>query len=276
MPKILVCGRGGSGKSTLVTMLARTLGEREKVLVVDKDESNLGLWKMMDITPPETLMDSFGGQEVVMRKLMPAFIKKGITKKLMPAFIKNKKGKRTAMGLGYKMFPGEFSIDDLPTGNVSWDGRVGLLQIGKIEHSNGGCSCPMAIFVYDILNNLNEGNDEWVIVDTEAGVEHFGQGICEGVDAVLMIVDPSHEAILLAEKAANLAEEAGKAFSVVLNKVDDKTEPCLKEMLEALGIEIVGVLPYSPEISEANLMGKPLKVESLRCQLDKIITRLSH
>ncbi|MGI6078469.1 MAG: nitrogenase reductase [Fastidiosipilaceae bacterium] len=274
MPKILVCGRGGSGKSTLVTMLARVLGEQGKVLVVDKDESNLGLWKMMDISPPETLMDSLGGQEAVMRKLMPNFIKKGIIEKLRPAFIKNKKSKGTAMGL--KMFPEEFSIDELPAVNVSWDGRVGLLQIGKIEHSNGGCSCPMAILACDILNNLNESNNEWVMVDTEAGIEHFGQGVCEGVDAVLMIVDPSHEAILLAEKTAILAEEVGKAFSVVLNKVDDKTEPCLIKMLEALGIDIAGVLHYSPEISEANLMGKPLKIESLRWQLENIIIHLPH
>ncbi len=276
MPKILVCGRGGSGKSTLVTMLARVLGEQGKVLVVDKDESNLGLWKMMDISRPETLMDSLGGQEAVMGKLMPAFIKKGIIEKLIPAFIKNKIGKGTAMGLGLKMFPGEFRIDELPAGNISWDGRVGLLQIGKIEHSNGGCSCPMAILACDILNNLNESNDEWVIVDTEAGIEHFGQGVCKGVDAVLMIVDPSNEAILLAEKTAILAEEAGKAFSVVLNKVDDKTEPCLIKMLEALGIDIAGVLQYSPEISEANLTGKPLRIESLRWQLENIIIHLPH
>jgi|LSQX01.1.fsa_nt_gb CO dehydrogenase nickel-insertion accessory protein CooC1 len=35
MPKVLVCGRGGSGKSTLVTMLSRILGERSKVLVTE-------------------------------------------------------------------------------------------------------------------------------------------------------------------------------------------------------------------------------------------------
>jgi CO dehydrogenase maturation factor len=36
MPKLLVCGRGGSGKSTLVTMLARIVGRTgAKVLVVD-------------------------------------------------------------------------------------------------------------------------------------------------------------------------------------------------------------------------------------------------
>jgi ATPase subunit of ABC transporter with duplicated ATPase domains len=71
MPKVLVCGRGGSGKSTLVTMLARILGERSKVLVVDTDESNLGLGKMLGLqVPAETLMDTLGGKKAVMGELM--------------------------------------------------------------------------------------------------------------------------------------------------------------------------------------------------------------
>ena len=64
MPKILISGRGGSGKSTLVTLLAQRLKEQGKeVLVVDSDESNLGLGAMLGIEPPEkTLMDHSGRQ----------------------------------------------------------------------------------------------------------------------------------------------------------------------------------------------------------------------
>jgi CO dehydrogenase maturation factor len=51
MPKLLVCGRGGSGKSTLVALLAQCLGEEGKVLVVDADESNLGLGTMLRLQP---------------------------------------------------------------------------------------------------------------------------------------------------------------------------------------------------------------------------------
>jgi CO dehydrogenase maturation factor len=94
------------------------------------------------------------------------------------------------------------------------------------------------------------------------------------VDAVLMIVDPSYEAVLLAEKAAKLADEAGKAFSVILNKVDEETKSRLKEMLEAKKIEIAEVLPYSTDISEANLVGEPLTAESLKQTLKEIITKI--
>jgi CO dehydrogenase maturation factor len=95
------------------------------------------------------------------------------------------------------------------------------------------------------------------------------------VDAVLMIVDPSHEAVILAEKAAKLAAEAGKAFSVILNKVDARTEQRLKEMLEAIKVEIAGILPYSPEISEANLVGEPLATEPLRPKLEEVLASIN-
>ncbi|MBC7347625.1 MAG: zeta toxin family protein, partial [Clostridia bacterium] len=71
MPKLLVGGRGGSGKSTLVTLLAQKLKERGKVLVVDADESNLGLGAMLGVGPPgKTLMDYLGGKPAVREKLM--------------------------------------------------------------------------------------------------------------------------------------------------------------------------------------------------------------
>ena len=39
--KIAVCGKGGSGKSTVTTLLAKELaGRNKKVLVIDSDESN--------------------------------------------------------------------------------------------------------------------------------------------------------------------------------------------------------------------------------------------
>ena len=50
IPKILVSGRGGSGKSTFVSLLAQKLKKNgRKILVVDSDESNLGLNKILGI-----------------------------------------------------------------------------------------------------------------------------------------------------------------------------------------------------------------------------------
>jgi CO dehydrogenase maturation factor len=44
--KVSVCGKGGSGKSTIVTLLTNeVLARGYQVLVVDSDESNSGLYR---------------------------------------------------------------------------------------------------------------------------------------------------------------------------------------------------------------------------------------
>ncbi|WP_006522979.1 putative CODH nickel-insertion accessory protein [Desulfoscipio gibsoniae] len=94
------------------------------------------------------------------------------------------------------------------------------MRIGKIEHSMEGCACPMGSITRSLLNELQINENEWIIVDTEAGVEHFARGILEGADIVLMVADPSYESVLLAEKARGLAEEAHKEFFVIFNQAN--------------------------------------------------------
>ncbi|MFZ7125379.1 MAG: P-loop NTPase [Desulfobacterales bacterium] len=69
--KISVCGKGGSGKSTVVTLLARQAEARgQKVLVVDSDESNSGLYRMLGFDhPPAPLMELVGGRKKLTEKM---------------------------------------------------------------------------------------------------------------------------------------------------------------------------------------------------------------
>ncbi|MGB9791370.1 MAG: nitrogenase reductase [Thermacetogeniaceae bacterium] len=240
MPKLLVCGRGGSGKSTLVALLAHRLGEDGKVLVVDADESNLGLGTMLGLRPPEkTLMDYLGGKPAVREKLMAAIRGQGDER--------------------VELFSRKVGLEDLPPECLCRQGNVAWMRIGKIEHVMEGCACPMGALARAFLNNLVVGDGEWVLVDTEAGVEHFGRGVLEGVDAVLLVAEPSHEAVVLLDKAIGLCREAGKRYGVILNKVVEETESALRKMLAERGIEVTGTLPYSSAISWANLWGEPLE-----------------
>jgi CO dehydrogenase nickel-insertion accessory protein CooC1 len=70
MPKILFCGKGGSGKSTLLSLLALFLSEHHDVLVIDADESNPGLARMMGLDAPrQTLMENLGGKTAFRRSM---------------------------------------------------------------------------------------------------------------------------------------------------------------------------------------------------------------
>lgn len=256
MPKIVISGRGGCGKSTLVTLMAKELKEQgKKVLVVDSDESNLGLGAMLGIEPAEkTLMDYLGGKPTVMDKLMTQI--KEETNEKANFFMENS------------------DLNSLSPEFVSWNESMALMQIGKIEHTLEGCACPMGAIARDFLNHLEVREDQWVLIDTEAGVEHFGRGIVEGADYVIMVVDPSNDAVLLTEKAAKLTEEAGKKFGVVLNKVDEETRLILEEMLSTKNIAVKGTLPYSSTLAQTNLLGESLDMPSAIEELDKVIIEI--
>jgi CO dehydrogenase maturation factor len=62
--KVLVCGKGGSGKSTITALLAKSMAKRGyNVLVVDSDESNFGLHRQLGIGMPEDFMNYLGGKK---------------------------------------------------------------------------------------------------------------------------------------------------------------------------------------------------------------------
>lgn len=62
--KIAVCGKGGSGKSTVTTLLAKELaGRNKKVLIIDSDESNYGLSRQMGVDLPLDFTAYFGGKQ---------------------------------------------------------------------------------------------------------------------------------------------------------------------------------------------------------------------
>lgn len=255
MPKLVVCGRGGSGKSTLVALLARRLGEEGKVLVVDADESNPGLGAMLGMALPEkTLLDHLGGKPAVGQRLR-AVIQRGGGERL-------------------ELFPEKLKISSLAPECVRWDGSLALVQVGKIEHAMEGCACPMGVVARSFLKSLELEEGEWVLVDTEAGVEHFGRGVLEGADKVLMVVDPSRDAVALAAKAARLAREAGKECGVVLNRVDGGTEPLLREMVRGEGLDVLAVFPYSSALAKAGLSGRRLEPGELREQVEELVRAL--
>ena len=68
--KVLVCGKGGCGKSTVVALLSKALANRGyDVLVVDGDESNLGLHVMLGLEKPKEFKEYFGSRKEVFEKV---------------------------------------------------------------------------------------------------------------------------------------------------------------------------------------------------------------
>lgn len=255
--KICVCGKGGSGKSTVVALLAAELRSRGKrTLVVDSDESNAGLYWMLGLDkPPVALMELAGGKKNVQRALRAGFSENGAYQE-KPVLARD-----------------EFRVEDLPSAHVQWADGVGLVCIGKIHQALEGCACPMGVLSREFLKKLRTNDDEVVVVDMEAGVEHFGRGVETSVDAVVVVAEPSLESVALAERIKALASGAGARFAgAVLNKVSSEgIATQLAEALRRRGVRVLSEVPFRQDLLQAGLEGTPLKAESVAGEVQSLL-----
>ena len=241
--KIILCGKGGCGKSTISALLARACEQRGmNVLVVDADESNFGLHKQLGLPLPRDFTLFFG-------------FKKGIFQ-----------------DGAEDVFADGWALDDLPAEYVSGEGNVRMMAMGKIAQAGEGCACPMGVLTKTFLEHLKLGENDIVIVDTEAGVEHFGRGVDRFADAILMVADPSYESVQLAGKIIAMGESFGKPVYLVLNKTDEQQREMMVEALPSEA-EIIASIPMDREILMAGLRGDALNVvpQQIEVILQKMI-----
>jgi len=223
--KILICGKGGSGKSTISALLARELAKKgNKILVIDTDESNFGLHLQLGMVKPEDFMNYFGGKKVLLEKT------KSLRKK--------------------------WKIDDLPQKYISEKENIKLMAIGKIYNFGEGCACPINALASKFLEVLDLSENEFLIADTDAGVEHFGRGVENGCDCIFSIIDPNKESILLAEKIYKLGQQVNKPVYYVLNKVNKESGKELSATVN--NNKVVAIIPENKNIFRANLAGTEL------------------
>ena len=68
--KIELSGKGGCGKSTLSVLFARSMKKLGyRVLLVDGDESNIGIDNFLGVPQPVHLLDHLGGKKGFKEKL---------------------------------------------------------------------------------------------------------------------------------------------------------------------------------------------------------------
>lgn len=234
--KVLICGKGGSGKSTLSALISIALkNQGYRILLVDADESNFSLHRMMGVASPVSLMDNIGG-------------KKGFKAKIAPAF---------PQASDEIPFTERMRINEIPDACIAKTDGIRLLVIGKIHHFGEGCACPMGALSKLVLSKLDVTEDEIVIIDTAAGVEHFGRRIDADGDLILGVVDPTYESFELAKKMHGMATKAAVEMFFVLNKVDEKTLSFMADKINP--DKVIAAIPYNQAIFLDNLEGKKLE-----------------
>ena len=243
--KILVCGKGGSGKSTISILLAKSLQKCGfNILLVDTDESNYGLHRLLGVLPSKNLMDNLGGKKKFKKKINPTY----------PLLSEE------------SLFPDKMKISDIPKESLVQSEGLDLLVIGKIHNFGEGCACPMGVLSKMILSKMVLDDGQIIIVDTEAGIEHFGRKVDAECDLILGIVDPTFESFLLNKKIKDMAEKACIQYRSILNKVTYDIESI---MLKNVDLDkIIGKIPYNNTLFMETLKGEKLKISSP--EMDKI------
>jgi CO dehydrogenase maturation factor len=252
--KIAVCGKGGSGKSTVVALLAQEAEKRKiKTLVVDSDESNSGLFRMLGFErPPVPLMEMVGG----------------------------KKNLKQKMGQPNIFAETEITAATIPEHYMLQRDSLKLVSIGKILQSLEGCACPMGVLSREFLKKLKLEDNEVAIVDMEAGIEHFGRGVETSINAVLIVVEPPLESIDVGKKIHDLAREVGiKDIWAVMNKVPSaEVADSLKARLKERHFGVVGCLYYDADVFKASLEGRipenGVAVSEIKEVLDNILPKV--
>jgi CO dehydrogenase maturation factor len=255
--RILVCGKGGSGKSSIVSLLGKSLLKKGYfVILLDADASNPGgLFRLLSDkkNAPKPLIEFFGGREKV---TCPSDDPSPLTR-----INNNLPINETTIDLSE--IPEEYSFKNK---------NLTLFQIGKIKEACEGCDGPMSKVARDFIVK----GDFVTLIDVEAGIEHFGRGVERNVDIVLVIVDPTFESFVIAEIVAKMSSYLGdKNVWAILNKVDSKEiELIMQNSLKKREVNYLGSIDFDKEIYKAGFEGKMITQCKTEKKADGIIRKL--
>jgi CO dehydrogenase maturation factor len=252
--KIAIGGKGGVGKTTVCAVWAQLFAEDGfDVLAIDAD-------------PSTSLASAFGiPSEQSPQPLIEM-------KQLIAERTGTEKG---SVGAYFKLNP---KVSDLPekywleVGATKDDGRgmrdegrrtrdegrLKLLVLGSITQAGAGCACPEATFLKALLTHTILQRQEVVLVDLAAGVEFMGRASVQGIDALIVVVEPGARSIETASNIARMAEKLGiKHIAAVMNKI---TEAGQVETIRSklTNIPVLANIAYNPAVQQADLASQPV------------------
>ena len=229
--KLAIGGKGGVGKTTVTSLLARCLAHTDKkVIAIDADPvtnlaAGLGIDESKPITPVSELKD---------------------------LILERTGAEPGTMGGFFTLNP---KVDDIPDRfSLEKDG-VRLLVMGTVDTGGSGCICPESTLLKALVNHLILNSNEVVIMDMEAGIEHLGRGTSASMDGLIIVVNPGKRSRVAAEKIKKLGSDIGiKNIYVLGNRIkSEQDKELIKESMK--DFEIIGFIPEYEEIANADREG---------------------
>ncbi len=223
---IAVSGKGGTGKTTFAGMIIRYLLEKNRgpVLAVDAD-SNANLNEVLGIEVKSTI------GEMRERMKEPDEVPTGMTKDVWF----------------------EYKVQEALTEAKGFD----LLAMGRPE--GAGCYCAANTLARKYIDLLTE-NYPYIVIDNEAGMEHFSRLTTRDVDLLFVLSDSSRRGIMTAARIRDLVKELKlniKKDLLVLNRMAGPLQQDTAEEIKKNRLDLAGVIPSDEEINRFDRNGTP-------------------
>jgi CO dehydrogenase maturation factor len=221
---IAVSGKGGTGKTTLAGMMLRYLLEKGTgpILAVDAD-SNSNLNEVLGVEVRTTIGDA--------REMMKKDVPTGMTKDIWF----------------------EYKVQEALIENKGFD----LIAMGRPE--GPGCYCAANTLARKCLDLLT-GNYRYIVIDNEAGMEHFSRLTTRDVDLLLIVSDSSRRSILTAARIRDLIHQLDLHIVrevLIVNRAQAELPADTLEEIQKQKLELGGTIPVDEAIYQFDLEGRP-------------------
>jgi len=225
---IAVAGKGGSGKTSVASLIIRYLKKNGKgpILAVDAD-SNANLGESLGLSVKQTIgsiIASFNEEKIN--------IPPGMTKE---AYL-------------------EYKLNE----TIVESGGLDLVTMGRGEGPD--CYCYPNLILRKFIDTLSQ-NYAYMVMDNEAGMEHLSRRTTQNVDALLLISDHSVKGVRAVGRIRDLVSELKLVVRrqfVIVNFVPNNLDPLVTKELDRLGIKPEVMIPLDEEVYQYDLKQKPL------------------
>ena len=245
---IVIAGKGGTGKTTISALLIQLLSQKGVVLAIDADPAT-NLNQALGVSVGETV-----GR---IREEMSEAVKLGT---ISPSQSKQDY-------LDYKIMA---ALEE----SKGFD----LLAMGRPE--GPGCYCAANNMLRISIDRLGHKYD-YVVIDSEAGMEHISRQTTRDIDILLIVSDLTQRGINTAASIKGLIGEmrttVGK-ICLVVNRVPDELPPEIMKTINDHGFKLIATIPQDPGLSDLEIKGLPttqLPPDSpLRVGVEKLINKI--
>ena len=248
--RVAFVGKGGSGKTTLSSLLVRYLaGEGLPVIAIDADINQHLAEALGAAGQPPAMGAHLAEIKEYLRGDNPRITSAAAMVKTTPP------------GRGSRLlrFGGPDRVHGLSAATPC---GARLMATGPFAEDDIGVACyhskTGAVELY--LNHLIDFPGEYVVVDCTAGAESFASGLFTRFDLTLLVAEPTRKGVSVYRQWAGYAADYDVPLAVIGNKVQDADDVAF--LREHAGDALLACAGHAPAV-RAMEQGRPFRLADL-------------